>query len=79
MILMRLSDAIRETAPVRGLQVHRSHWVALDQVTDSRRAGAGAQVTTSAGDDIPVSRTYVKALRESGLLPVSNRSEGGDG
>jgi len=79
MILMRLSDAIRETAPVPGLQVHRSHWVALDQVTDTRRVGAGAQVTTSARDDIPVSRTYVSALRDHGLLPVAKRSEGGNG
>lgn len=79
MILLRLSDAIRETAPARGLQVHRSHWVAVDQVTDARRTGETARLTTSAGDDIPVSRTYIRALRETGLLPVERRPQSANG
>ena len=32
LVLMRLSDAIRETAGENGLQIHRSHWVALGAV-----------------------------------------------
>ena len=71
MILIRLSDAIRETIPTRGMQVHRSHWLALDQVTRARRTGETAQLTTSSGDDIPVSRTYMKPLRETGLLAMT--------
>lgn len=69
MILLRLSDAIRETAPVKGLQVHRSHWVALDRVVDARRRGDGAILTMAAGADIPVSRANVPAVRDAGLLP----------
>lgn len=69
MILMRLGDAMRETAPVRGMQVHRSHWVALDQVGSVRKTGETALLRTSTGGDIPVSRTYMKALRDNGLLP----------
>ncbi|MCF6232952.1 MAG: LytTR family transcriptional regulator [Rhodobacteraceae bacterium] len=69
MLLMRLSDSIRETALTPGLQVHRSHWVALDQVTQACRTGETALVITSAGDQIPVSRTYMGKLRKSGLLP----------
>ena len=69
MLLMRLSDAIRETEPVEGLQVHRSHWVAGAAVQAARRAGDRAVLTMSAGDEIPASRTYVPALRAAGFLP----------
>ncbi|MGI3184555.1 LytTR family DNA-binding domain-containing protein [Nioella aestuarii] len=69
MLLMRLSDAIRETTPVAGLQVHRSHWVALGQVRAARRDGARAVLTMSDGRDIPVSRSNIAAIREAGLLP----------
>ena len=69
MLLMRLRDAMEETAPHPGLQVHRSHWVARDQVTAVRRRGDGAMLTTSAGDEIPVSRSFMPELRRVGLLP----------
>jgi DNA-binding LytR/AlgR family response regulator len=69
MILMRLGDAIRETAPVRGLQVHRSHWVALAAVTSARRRGDGAELTLADGQTVPVSRAFLPAIRAAGLLP----------
>lgn len=69
MILMRLADAIRETAGTPGLQVHRSHWVALDQVVTVRRKGDGALLRMTQGPDIPVSRANLPKLREAGLLP----------
>lgn len=69
LILMRLSDAIRETAPVDGLQVHRSHWVALNQITATRRDGDKAILTLSNGREIPASRSNIKALKERGVLP----------
>lgn len=70
LILLRLSDAIRETGTTPGLQVHRSHWVATDQVRSASRKGERAILTMSSGDEIPVSRTYVKAIRNAGLLPA---------
>jgi len=70
LVLIRLSDAIAETAPAKGLQVHRSHWVALDQVRAARRDGGKVVLTLADGRDIPVSRTYVPAVKEAGLLPV---------
>lgn len=70
MLLMRLRDAMEETAPHPGLQVHRSHWVARDQVTAVRRRGDGAMLTTSAGDEIPASRSFMPELRRVGLLPA---------
>lgn len=69
MVLMRLSDAIRETAPEAGLRVHRSHWVARAQVVSARREGDRAVLGMSAGGDIPVSRTHIPALKDAGLLP----------
>ncbi len=69
MLLMRLGDAIKETAPTPGLQVHRSHWVALSEVTSAKRDGAKAILTMSHGDAIPVSRANVAAVKEAGLLP----------
>lgn len=69
LVVMRLVDAIAETAPTAGLQVHRSHWVALDAVHSVRRDGAKAIIALNDGRDIPASRTYMPALKEVGLLP----------
>lgn len=73
MLLMRLSDAIRETAPTRGMQVHRSHWVALDQIAKVDRVGDRAILTMSDGSEVPVSRSYIPALRDAGIIPRSGR------
>lgn len=69
MVLMRLSDAMAEAAPVPGLQIHRSHWVALDQVRAARRQGDGGVVTLSDGRDLPISRSRMASARAAGLLP----------
>ncbi|ROT98001.1 LytTR family transcriptional regulator [Histidinibacterium lentulum] len=68
MILMRLADAIAETAPEPGLQVHRSHWIARDAVHAARRHGDRAILTLATGEEIPVSRANVPQLRTEGLL-----------
>jgi hypothetical protein len=70
MVLMRLSDAIREAAPEPGLQVHRSHWVALSRVTAARRTGDTAVLTLSNGREVPVSRGKLAEVQAAGLLPV---------
>lgn len=67
-VLLRLRDAMLETGDVAGLQVHRSHWVALDAVTSARRDGDRAILTLQTGDDIPVSRRYVGDIKQAGLL-----------
>jgi DNA-binding LytR/AlgR family response regulator len=68
LVLMRLSDAIRETAPVAGLQVHRSHWIALDAVQRSTRQSGKPALQLENGTLVPVSRTYLDAVREAGIL-----------
>ncbi len=69
LILMRLGDAMAEVGDTPGLQVHRSHWIATKAVTSARRDGARAILTMANGMDIPVSRTYLPAIKEAGLLP----------
>lgn len=68
LVLMRLGDAIRETAGVAGLQIHRSHWVALDQVDKTERRDGKWVVVTSKGEALPISRSYLPAAREKGLI-----------
>lgn len=69
LLLIRLSDAMSETAPTLGLQVHRSHWVARAAVMAVRRNGDGAVITLQNGGEIPVSRRYMPDIRAAGLLP----------
>lgn len=68
LVLMRLLDAIDETGGVEGLRVHRSHWVALDGVKSAYRRDGKVSIVTSAGAELPVSRTYVGAVKKAGLL-----------
>ncbi|MCZ8080060.1 MAG: LytTR family transcriptional regulator DNA-binding domain-containing protein [Rhodobacteraceae bacterium] len=69
LVLIRLSDAIAEAAPTPGLRIHRSHWIALDQITAARRDGPRASITLTTGTDLPVSRSHLAALEQTGLLP----------
>lgn len=69
LVLMRLADAIAETAPIRGMQVHRSHWIALEQVRGVERRGEGALLYMGKGLEIPVSRRHMSTIRAAGLLP----------
>ncbi len=69
MLLLRLADAMRETGATPGAQVHRSHWVAFDQVQAARRAGDRAILTMRDGTEVPVSRANIAKIREAGLLP----------
>lgn len=69
LLLIRLSDAIAEAAPTPGLRIHRSHWVALDQISATSRDGPRASVTLTNGTVLPVSRTHLATLEQTGLLP----------
>lgn len=69
MLLMRLSDAINEVGQTTGLQIHRSHWVAVDHIKDVRRINDRGEVTLTTDETRPISRGYMPAVREAGLLP----------
>lgn len=66
LILFRLADAVAELDGLEGAQTHRSWWVARDGYTQARRTDGRAMLTLKSGAEAPVSRTYVKTLREEG-------------
>ncbi|MET3899463.1 hypothetical protein ABIB57_003418 [Devosia sp. UYZn731] len=68
LVLMRLSDAMRETGNVIGLQIHRGHWVALDAVRQVVRANGKVALELHNGTRLPVSRSFMPAAKEAGLL-----------
>ena len=67
LVLMRLADAIRETAGVDGLQIHRSHWVARNAVVRSHRADGRLSLELSNGLRLPVSRGFLPQVKAAGL------------
>ncbi len=68
LVLMRFRDALREVDRLDGLQVHRSHWVARVAVVDIVRRDRRIFLKLSNDTEVPVSRSYVKGLREAGWL-----------
>ncbi len=67
LVLMRLADAIAETEGVAGLQIHRSHWIAIGQVAQSVRLGGRLMLKMKDGTMLPVSRSYMEEVRAAGL------------
>lgn len=66
LVLMRLRDAERDLAAIKGMRVHRSWWVALDHVACfSRAEGGGVTLLTSTGQQVPVARGQRDALRDA--------------
>lgn len=65
LILLRFADAMAETAPVEGLQVHRSHWVAKSAVSGLVRRDGKRLVKLDDGQEVPISRPYLASARES--------------
>lgn len=68
LLLLRLSDAIAEAAPTPGLRIHRSHWIALSEVTSARRESLRGFVISSDGNERPVSRSHLSAAESAGLF-----------
>lgn len=68
MIFMRLSDAVKETAPLRGLASHRSWWVAEAGVESAQRKNSKTVLVLKNGITALVSRNGMKALKEAGWV-----------
>lgn len=67
LILMRLGDAMSELEG-RGLQVHRSHWIAVDAVTAHRREKGRNILVMADGAEVPVSRSFRAQAQSAGLF-----------
>ncbi len=64
LVLYPFGKAVAELAGTStGLQIHRSHWVALAHVERIDRRGQGALTHLSTGATLPVSRQYRAALQ----------------
>ncbi len=68
LLLMRLSDAIAETAPLAGLSPHRSWWVAEHGVAEVSRRGGKAIIALKNNAEVPVSRSQMKILKAQSWL-----------
>lgn len=64
-VLMRLSDAVLDLAPLNGQQVHRSWWVNLDHIQRLDRSGHNQELILSNGQRVPVGRSFRQHLREA--------------
>ena len=62
LILMRFADAVAELS-AHGLQVHRSYWVAKPYMKRVMPKDGRTVLRLTTGQDIPVSRTYLHAVR----------------
>ncbi len=67
LILMRLADAMRELSAAKGMQTHRSWWVAKAGIAEARREDGKVRLVLKSGTEVPVSRSFAKAVREAGF------------
>ena len=64
LVTMTLGQAEAMTEPGAGLRVHRSHWVAFDQMWRIGYKNGNPRITTRSGESVPVSRSKVGAVRQ---------------
>ncbi len=69
LLLIRLSDAIKEVGDTRSMQIHRSHWVALDQIQKVERSGDRGKGTIKDKSSCTIRRKYMPDIRAAGMLP----------
>ncbi len=70
LLLMRFSDAVAELDGLRGMQVHRSWWVARTAVAGAAKTGRRAELLLTNGIRAPIARTAMPEARAMGLLGV---------
>ena len=73
LLLMNLGTAVAELGDL-GMQVHRSYWVALRHLEATVRRDGRTMVRVTGDHLVPVSRTYLPALREALRTGARNRS-----
>lgn len=65
---MRFSDALQHVAGMNGEQIHRSHWINFDEITDVVRQSGKIGFRMSDGVVVPIARSRKSALKDRGLL-----------
>ncbi|MEM9690223.1 MAG: LytTR family DNA-binding domain-containing protein [Pseudomonadota bacterium] len=74
----RFGDAIAELPDGLGLQVHRSWWVADTAVMSAKRGSRRWQLAITPELSVPVSDSYIGAVRERGWLKRKTRAPSED-
>lgn len=54
----RMSDAVNELRETEGMQIHRSHWIALSAIDKYISTKDAAKVVLKNGETVPVSRNF---------------------
>lgn len=78
LILFRFSDALAEVHAVPGQQVHRSYWVAERAVASVEQNGNRIFLVLTNGTKVPVSQTFLPAIRQRGWLGRQAGPRGGE-
>ncbi|PNU03375.1 LytTR family DNA-binding domain-containing protein [Novosphingobium guangzhouense] len=73
LILYRLSQAVSELGG-RGLQVHRSFWVASGAVVRVAGSAAAPRLVLQGGLEVPVSRSFRQTVQQAGFLQAAPSS-----
>lgn len=79
LVLYRFGDAVRELAGIDGLQVHRGSWVAGVAVAAAVRDGRRWRLLLANGDSVPISESFLPAVRARGWLARRNSPNGSGG
>ena len=73
LVLMRFRDALRSVENLDGMQVHRSHWVARRAVAGAEQRSGRTGLLLRGGEFVPVSRSFLPALRAAGWISDPSR------
>lgn len=68
LMLYRLSDAIIDLDGIEGVQTHRSWWVAIDAIENSIKDYGKNKFLIKNQIEVPISRSYIKAIKQLNLI-----------
>lgn len=75
LIHYRFGDAVKTMPDALGMQVHRSWWVAESALQSAKKESRRWQLLLADNINVPVSDSYVKAVRNKGWLKKKNNPE----
>ena len=76
LVRKRLTSAVADLGAL-GMQVHRSYWVAHRHMLITVRSGGRLVLRVTGGQEVPISRPYLAAVRDT-LRAQSSRPAGGE-
>lgn len=68
LILMRLSDALKELSNVDGIQTHRSWWVARTGISESIKKNGKYSLLLKSNAEAPIARSYINIAKTENYI-----------